>query len=456
MLAIAMGITMSVLDTSVANVALPTIARELRASPSDSVWIISSYQLSLVIAILPLASLGERIGFRRIYQGGLLVFTTASLACALSHSLAALVIARTAQGFGAAGILSVNGALVSYTYPKALLGRGIGLNALVVSAGTALGPSIASGILAVAPWEWLFAVNVPIGVVNLLLAARVLPYSQLSEQRFDWISAALAALTFGFFFIGLDTFAHGGAQGGRLAWLGVAAAQLAGAAIAGVVLFSRATEAEEPLIPLDLMRIPLFALSVATSVCSFVAYMLAFVALPFYFETVLHRDQVQTGLLMTPWPMALGLLAPIAGRLSDRLPAAILGTVGLTLLAGGLGLLATLPAQPSVWAILWRMALCGAGFGLFQTPNNRTLLSVAPRRRAGAAGGMLATARLVGLTLGAALAAMVFQLMQHDAETTDLLLGAGFAVLAAIVSGSRLLSADPRAAGSKPARSQSR
>ncbi len=432
MAAIAIGITMSVLDSAVANIALPTLARAFHATPATSVWVVNAYQLAVVVALLPFASLGERIGYRRVYLAGLTVFTAGSLACALSHSLTALVLSRVAQGLGAAGVLSVNGALVRFTYPQALLGRGVGLNALVVSLAAALGPTVASAILALGSWEWLFAVNVPIGLVNIVLASRALPQSELSTRRFDWTSAALNALVFGLFFIGIDTISHG--EGGS--WS--AGAEIAVAVAAAAVLVRREAKAAAPLIPLDLMRIPVFALSVVASVCSFAAYMLAFLALPFYFETVLHRDQVQTGLLMTAWPVALGLAASLAGRLSDRVPVAVLGSVGLAVLSAGLALVAVMPVQASNIEISWRLAVCGAGFGLFQAPNNRIMLSAAPRVRAGAAGGMLATARLTGLTLGASLAAFVFRVAPRNAETIDLVLGICFAVAAALGSLLRL------------------
>ena len=433
MLAIGLGITMAVLDSAVANIALPTIARELDATPAEAVWVINAYQLALVVTLLPLAALGERLGYRRVYEAGLVVFTAGSLACALSHSLPLLVTSRIVQGLGASGIMSVNGALVRFTYPQASLGRGVGLNALVVSVAAAIGPTIASAILALGSWEWLFAVNVPIGLVNIVLATRVLPYSDLSERGFDWSSAALNALAFGLFFIGADALTHG--SGASLS----ASFEIAAAVAAAFFLMRRQVGEPQPLIPVDLMKIPVFALSVATSICSFTAYMLSFLALPFYFETVLNRDQVQTGLLMTPWPVALGLAAPLAGRLSDRVPSAILGSAGLGLLAAGLGLLAIMPLQASTFDIVWRMALCGFGFGFFQAPNNRTMLASAPRRRAGAAGGMLATARLIGLTIGASLAAMMFRIAPLNAEMIDLITAAVFALAAAAASISRLL-----------------
>ena len=432
MLAIAVGITMAVLDSSVANIALPEIARRLGVAPAESVWVINAYQLAIVALLLPLAALGERIGYRRVYIAGVAVFTVGSLACALSGSLEALVVSRVVQGFGAAGIMGVNGALVRFTYPHASLGRGVGLNALTVSVAAAIGPTVASGILAIGPWEWLFAVNVPIGIVNVVLAARALPHSDLSSRAPDWISALLNALMFGLFFIGVDTFTHGQGQGV------VAIGEVALGVVAGVLLMRREAAEARPLIPIDLLRIPVFAWSTATSICSFAAYMLAFLALPFWFESVLHRDQVQTGLLMTPWPVAVGLVAPFAGRLADRIPAAILGSAGLLLLAIGLGLLSLLSADASALDIVWRTALCGLGFGFFQAPNNRTMLGSAPRDRAGAAGGMLATARLTGMTGGATIAALVFRTVSQDAEHVCLLIAVVLAVGGGLASLSRL------------------
>ena len=431
MLAIAIGITMAVLDGTVVNVALPSIARELGASPAAAVWIVNAYQLVIVATLLPLAALGERLGYRRVYQVGIVVFTLGSLACALSDSLPQLVAARVLQGLGGSAIMSMNGALVRHTYPDAMLGRGVGLNGLVVSFAAAVAPSLASGILAVGPWPWLFAVNVPFGLLNSWLALRYLPRSETSHRRFDRVSALLSALMFGLFFVGADGLARGGG-----AW--AAAAALAAAVAAGVALVRRSTGTPAPLIPIDLLKNPVFALSVTASICAFVAFIIAFVALPFYFQSELGRDQVETGLLMTPWPVALGLAAPLAGRLSDRMSAGALGAFGMALLAIGLALMSRLPADASALEIAWRMGLCGLGFGFFQAPNNREMLAAAPRPRSGAAGGMLALARLVGMTAGATMTALVFHFAPERAEPVSLAIATGFAVAAGLVSLFRL------------------
>ncbi len=424
-LAIWLGIAVSVLDSSIANVALPTIARQLHATAANATWVLNAYQIGIIVALLPLAALGERIGYRRVYLAGLAVFGLGSLGCALSHSLPTLIAFRLVQGLGASGISAVNGALVRYTYPQAMLGRGIGLNALVVAGAGTLGPTIAAAILSVASWPWLFAVNLPIVAANLVLAARALPVSDRAGTRLDWWSGVLNAVSFSLIFVGIDTLR-------TEAWLG--AAEIASAVLVGIVLIRRERAVPRPLIPIDLLRIPVFALSVAASVCAFAAYMLAFTALPFYFEQVLGRSQVRTGLLITPWPAAVALVAPFAGRLSDRVPAGLLGGLGLMVMAAGLVLMATVGRGADDVGIVWRMALCGAGFGLFQAPNNRTMLTAAPRARAGAAGGMLATARLTGMTSGTAMAALIFGLAAADAESIELSTAAGLAVLAAAAS----------------------
>jgi len=415
----------------IANIALPTIARELQASPAGSIWVVNAYQLAVTILLLPLASLGEIWGFRRIYVAGLAIFTLASLCCALSDSLLTLTLARILQGIGAAGIMSVNGALIRFIYPRRMLGRGIGINAVVVAVSAAIGPTVAAAILAVASWEWLFAINVPIGLLALA-AGRALPPSPRGKHRFDTSSAVLNALFFGLFITAIDGAGHG--QGWMLVG-GEAVAALA----AGAALVLRQLPQTSPLLPVDLLRLPVFALSIATSIASFTAQMLAYVALPFFLQDTLGLGQVETGLLMTPWPLATAVVAPLSGRLADRYPAGILGGLGLIGFAAGLAALALLPAHPAGGDIVWRMALCGAGFGLFQSPNNRAMLGAAPRERSGGASGMLGTARLLGQTVGAALMALIFGLAAEHATTTALFVAAGFAIIAAGVSCLRLI-----------------
>lgn len=437
-LTIVLGIAMAVLDGAIANVALPTIATDLNASPAASIWIVNAYQIAIVIALLPLSFLGDMFGYRRIYKIGLLVFTFTSLACALSHSLEMLTLARVAQGLGGAALMSVNTALIRLIFPKRFLGRGMGINSFVVAVSSAAGPTIAAAILSVASWQWLFLINIPLGIISLTLAMRYLPANcgRSRITRFDLPSAIMNALTFGLLIVALGGFAQG--QSGQLVL-----AELAAMLVSGFFFIRRQLRMPVPLLPVDLLRIPLFSLSICTSICSFCAQMLALVSLPFFLQATIGRSEVETGLLLTPWPLATMVMAPLAGYLIEKIHAGLLGAIGLTVMACGLFGLALLPSSPSDLDIIWRMALCGAGFGLFQSPNNHTIVSSAPSHRSGGASGMLGTARLLGQSTGAALVALLFNLQGNGGTHTALLLAGGLAVVAATVSGLRVTQPRP-------------
>ena len=421
---------MAVLDGSIANVALPTIARELGASAATSIWIINAYQLAITALLLPLAALGDRIGYRRVYLPGLAIFILGSIACALAHTLALLIGARIFQGIGAAAIMSMNAAMVRATYPQATLGKGMGYNALVLSVAAAAGPTIAALILSVASWSWLFLINVPFGLASMFIGVRALPHSTGHGGRPNYLSGVLSAIALSTLVFGIETLSRGEPRTGLLLLLV--------ALVTGVLLVRREWTRPAPLLPLDLLRIPIFSLSIATSITTFAAQMLALVVLPFLLQGVLDRSVMETGLLMTAWPLAVGVTAPLAGRLADRYPAGLLGGIGLIAFALGLLSLSLLGAAPGNADILWRMALCGAGFGFFQSPNSRAIVTAAPRSRSGATGGMLATARLLGQTGGAVAVAAGFHWMGVTSGPTLLRAAAMAAVVAAVISVSRL------------------
>jgi DHA2 family multidrug resistance protein-like MFS transporter len=428
--AIILAITMSVLDSTIVNVALPSLAHDFGTSDAASIWVVNAYQIAILVALLPLASLGEIVGYRRVSQCGLAVFTVASLACALAPTLTTLSIARVVQGLGAAGIMSVNSALVRFTYPHRMLGRAIGINAFAVAIAAATGPTIASAILAVAHWRWLFAVNLPVGLFTIVIAIFALPETERSSRRLNHVGVILQAGTFALLIGGVQSFAHD-----AMTPLGIA--EIAGGCVLGVLLVRHEIVRDAPLIPFDLLRLRIFSLSVATSIGSFMAQTTGLVALPFEIQHMGH-SAAETGLLMTPWPVGVAVAAPIAGYLADRYPAGILGSLGLLAMAAGMFLLALFPHNGTSANLIWRMALCGLGFGFFQSPNNRTLISAAPYARTGAAGGMLATARLLGQTLGAAGVAILFRAYPGRGSNLALSAAAVIALAAAVVSASRL------------------
>jgi DHA2 family multidrug resistance protein-like MFS transporter len=445
LLVIILGIVMAVLDGTIVNLALPDITRELNATAAQSIWVINAYQVATLALLLPLATLGDIVGYRRVYLVGLSVFTLASLLCALADSLTTLALARVLQGLGAAGLMSVNTALVRLIYPKHLLGRGIAINSLVVATASVAGPSIAAAILSVASWPWLFALNVPFGLLSVWLGRKALPDNlSRSQGRLSPLDVALNALMFGLVFLGVDGLGvrieavPGGAPAGSL-WLPLA--ELAAGIAIGVVYVRRQLAQPVPLFPLDLLRIPVFALSMGTSIGAFCAQTLAYVSLPFLLLGNYGFSHLQAGLLLTAWPLAIVVTSPVVGRLIGRYSGGLLGGTGMALLSLGLVLLAVLPPHPSQLDIVWRMALCGVGYGLFQSPNNHTIITSAPPHRSGGASGMLGTARLTGQTLGAVLLAMIFAMFDPQGghgSFVALWLAAGFAALAGVCSALRM------------------
>jgi len=392
-------IVLVVLDGAIANVALPNIAQQLHAAPADAVWIVTAYQLAVVMFLLPASAIGERLGYRRVFAGGVALFTAASALCALAPSLPWLVAARCLQGLGSAAVMPLGLALLRFTYPRRLLGQAIAWNALAIAAASAAGPAVGAAILSVASWPWLFAVNLPVGVL-VLAACAGLPRTEGSARHLDLWSIALNAGLFAAFVLGSDELLSRPLHGGAL--LGVSAVCL-------VLLVRRELPKAAPLIPLDLLRAHSFRVSVIASVCCFASQMASYVALPFYIQHSLGQDTLTTGALMTPWPLAVMLAAPLSARLAKRVPTAWLCAAGGACLATGLALCAAWPLHGDPRLPLAAFtSLAGLGFGFFQTPNNQNMLLAAPKERSGAAGGAQGTARLTGQTLGSLVMGLLF------------------------------------------------
>ncbi len=434
---ITIGLSMSVLSNSMTNLALPYIAHDLEITAESSIWIVNASQIALMVSLLPIAALADIVGYRHVYRFGLVLFSLASIGCAFAPSLPWLILARAIQGLGGAAIMSIQPALVRAIHPRAQLGRGLGFNTTVVATSLAAGPSLGAALLSITSWPALFAVYVPLGVISFVLSERYLPHTTHTHRPFDVLSAALSGATFGLLIFGIDGMAHGHG-------LGVVAAELVAALVFGTLFVQRQRTLADPMMPIDVFRRPIFTLSIAASTCTFTAQGLAFVSLPFFFHTVLGRDAVATGLLLTAWPLALAGIAPIAGRLADRHHPGLLGSIGLASMTAGLVLTALLPPDPSAADIMWRLVLCGGGFGIFAAPNNRLMMNAVPRERSGSAGGIIATARTLGQTMGAALVALVFGLFDFsgggaaDAARAAIWLGAAFAAAALVVGSLRL------------------
>jgi DHA2 family multidrug resistance protein-like MFS transporter len=433
LLSLLLAVFLGSLDQSIANTALPAIGVALQRTPAESVWVVHAYQMAVVAVLLPLASLGDRWGPRKVFLMGVALFNLAALASACATRLEWLALFRALQGVGAAGVMSVNLALIRRIFPPEQLGRGAGLNALTVGMGYCLGPTVGSLLLEVVSWPWLFGLQAPLGALGWWLARRFLPATEPAhaDQPYDRWLALLSAVCCASMVFTLSAVAQQKS-------LALMLASLALMLSSGYWLLQRQRGHAVPVLPVDLMRLPLFRLSVFTSLSSFTTQGLAFVALPFFFQQQLGRPAIETGLLMSVWALVVALLAPVAGALSDRHPPAILGGVGLGILSLGMVGLSTAGPGVSFGAMALSMALCGVGFGLFQSPNLRAIMASAPAHRSGGASGMVALARLTGQASGAALVALCFNLFGALGAGRALMLGAVTAGLGALLSLARL------------------
>jgi DHA2 family multidrug resistance protein-like MFS transporter len=407
-IATTIGTIITMMDQTIANTALPTIARDVNATAAASIWVINAYQLALTVAIVPLAALGDIVGYSRVYRIGLLVFVVASLACALSHTLTELVAARSLQGLSGAAMTVTTGPLLRRAFPPAMLGRATGFTAMSVALGAAAGPIIAGGVLSVGSWQWLFALNVPVGLITVVLATLYVVPEPGTGAPFDWKSALQSVATFGLAVFGFDGLSHHAPV-----WL--TAAELTAAVGVGTVFIRRQLGLPLPMFAVDLFaRFP-FTLAVFACYASFISQTIAYIALPFLFQTVMGRSPLEVGELLLPWLLVSAVAAPFAGRLADRFNSSRLAAIGLAIFAAGLLLSIRLPDHAAAWDIMWRMAICGLGYGLFQSPNNRSMQNSAPRERSGAPQAIQGVARLTGQTTGAVLVALIFSMAENGA-----------------------------------------
>lgn len=395
-LALVLGTLMAVVDTTMVNIALPSIAVSLEVSASRAVWVTNLFQISCAAFLLVFAALSELVSRRRLYVAGVGVFTLASLGSALSTSLESLLVFRALQGLGAAATLSIGPSLYRSIFPSRLLGSALGLSAMVVAGGYAAGPAIGGLLLSLADWPWLFVLHLPLGAVAVVLAWKALPRETGRRGSFDLAGALSSVVMLGGFFMAMDGLGHGMPAWEVGAWVVLST-------VAAWRFLRRQRRATHPLLPLDIFNERRFTLALTAQGTAFVGQGLAFVALSFLFQQEMGFSPLETAWLFTPWPLAIMLVGPRAGRLADRVNPSLLASAGLALLLFGLASLAWLDAQAGVGDVLWRMLLCGIGFGLFQPPNNRELMSSLPRERSASASGAMSTSRTVGQSLGVAL-----------------------------------------------------
>jgi DHA2 family multidrug resistance protein-like MFS transporter len=426
--AISFGTSLFVVDGAIANVALPTIGRELGVGNGPVTNVVTVYQLVLVMVLLPFSSLGDRVGHRNLYQVGQVLFLLASAVVLFISDFTWLLVARAGQALGAGMALSVSAAMLREIYPARSLGSGMGINSVVVASSSALAPTLGGWLVASLDWRWVFVAAVPMAMISLLLG-RALPDPVKFDRRPEYLSGLWSALTVLLLIGGIQVAAHAGtiALGAALSLAGVFSAAL---------LVRRERKRSNPVVPVDLMAMPVIGLSALAAVCAFVAAGSLLVSLPFLFQQGMGYPPDEVGLLLLPFPLTMLVVAPAAGWLSDRIAPTKLGVTGMAIAIVALLLLAFMGPHPGAFGIAWRLSLCAFGFGLFFAPNSRLLIGQAPKTRAAAAGGLLSTSRLSGQTLAAAIVGILLA-TGLGLGPTPMLVACALSVVAALCSFAR-------------------
>lgn len=434
-IAISFGTALLVLDGAIANVALPTIARDLGVDNAIITNVVTIYQLVLVMVLLPFSSLGDRVGHRNLYQVGQVLFMASSALCLWADDIVMLLALRALQATGAGMALSVSAAMVRQIYPARKLGTGMGVNSVIVASSAALAPTLGGYIVGHAPWQWVFVAAAPLAIVSLLLG-RFLPEPQPQARKPEYVSGLWSALTMLLLIGGMQVATHGDALAGAIC--------VAAGVVSMVMLVRRERQRTAPVVPVDLLARPVLGLSALAAVACFVSSSALILSLPFRLEEAMGYAPQEVGLLLLPFPLTMLVVAPAAGWLSDRIAPTKLGVAGMAIAIVALLLMSFLPASVDEFGIAWRLALAALGFGLFFAPNSRLLIGQAPRDRAAAAGGLLSTSRLLGQTMAAVVVGVLLS-VGAGLGPAPMYVACALAVVAALCSLARFRSV--RAAG---------
>jgi EmrB/QacA subfamily drug resistance transporter len=410
---VSLGSLMATLDGSIVNIALPAIQDDFRVDLTTVEWVVVAYLLVVGSLLLPVGRLGEVLTFKRVYLVGFVIFTLASICCGASPNEVGLISFRVVQGVGAAMIMAMGPAIVARTFPARERGRALGLNAISVSIGLSLGPALGGVLTQVASWRAIFLINAPIGLLAILWAARVLPAETPGKgQSFDVRGAALSGLALFALLLALS-------DGQQWGWASPAIiALLAAFVVLGAAFVAAERGSIQPMVDLALFRIRPFSAGLASVVVAFSGLFTATFLLPFLLEQGRGFSPIEAGLLLTPVPITMALVAPFSGTASDRFGPRIPASAGMAIMALGLLSLTQLPVEFALPDLVWRLVVLGLGQGLFMSPNSSAVLGSVPRPRVGTASGTLAQMRVNGQALGIALSGAIVatRLPVHLAE----------------------------------------
>ncbi len=451
LLAIGIGTFMTALDTSVVNTILPVITKEFGGGGSASSqvaqveWVVTVYLLVLSGLLLSFGRLGDLRGHKMVYLSGFGVFVAASMLCGLSRSPLMLIACRAVQALGAAMLAANSPAILTKNFPAAQRGQALGLQATMTYLGLTFGPSFGGWLAEQAGWRAVFYINVPVGALAIWLSLRKIPADTVRhpQERFDIPGALL-------FMAGLSMLLLGLNQGHALGWGSPLILGLLGGAVAVLGLFLYVEwRSPAPMLDLRMFQNAGFSLPALSAVLNYIAVYSLIFLMPFYLIQGRGLTPAQAGLILTAQPIAMALIAPLSGTLSDRVGTRWPAALGMLVMAGGLVLMSRLGAETPWTSVALALAVVGVGTGTFISPNNSALMGAAPRPRQGIAAGILATARNLGMVLGVGVAGAIFTtVLTHagaDVESqalfkavqASLLAAAGFAALSAATSALR-------------------
>jgi len=402
---VSVGTFMATLDSSIVNVALPTISSKLQADLSTLQWIVTAYLLT-ISSLLPIfGRIADLFGRRRVFSLGFIVFTFGSILCGLATSIWFLIAMRILQAIGASMLMANSAAIIIANFPPKERGRALGLTGTVVALGSLTGPALGGVIVGLFNWRSIFYINLPIGILGYLAARIILPHDQPQENKESFDFAGALFFTFGMISL-LFAISNGQSWGWRsypiLGGLFLGTLSLA-------FFFRTEVRAPNPMIDLSLFRIRPFFIGNITGFLSFVAMFANVMLMPFYLQHVLDYSPTQVGLVMTAFPLTMMIIAPISGHASDRIGPIALTTSGLFVSAIGFLYLSTLTISSLFWQIVPGLLLMGLGAGLFQSPNNSSVMSSVPPNKLGVSGGISALVRNVGMVIGIAFSVSLFQ-----------------------------------------------